>query len=195
MDWVGLAEIIGGSVAAPFTGGATIPIALAGVQHMASSKAADQQAEASKAVQGQNQQMYTGQSAAGNNIFQGQQQNLAPYTSLGSGAASLLGAGLGIKVSPGATGPMQPFETRGFTPGLSSAPIPATSQGNFQPGPDMARGTPFPGQGAAPLTAAVQRRSSYGGGTVQMRAPDGTIQAVPADQVEHYRSRGGQVVS
>ena len=33
-----------------------------------------------------------------------------------------------------------------------------------------------------------------GGGTVKMRAPDGTVKPVPADQVEHYRSLGAVVV-
>lgn len=32
-----------------------------------------------------------------------------------------------------------------------------------------------------------------GGGTVNMKAPDGTIKPIPADQVEHYKSRGATV--
>jgi hypothetical protein len=33
-----------------------------------------------------------------------------------------------------------------------------------------------------------------GGGTVQMRAPDGSVQPVPADQVRYYQSKGATVV-
>ena len=33
-----------------------------------------------------------------------------------------------------------------------------------------------------------------GGGTVQMKSPDGQVSPVPADQVEHYKSRGAVVV-
>lgn len=32
------------------------------------------------------------------------------------------------------------------------------------------------------------------GGSIKMRAPDGTVKSVSADQVEHYKSKGAQVV-
>jgi hypothetical protein len=32
------------------------------------------------------------------------------------------------------------------------------------------------------------------GGTVNMKAPDGTVRPVPADQVEHYKTKGAVVV-
>src|ERR1700693_5991572 len=117
MDWVGLGETIAGGVGAFFTGGATLPLVAAGIQHMANSGAANTQTQASQAVQGQNQQMYQGQNAVGNQIYQGQQANLAPYTSLGGGAAGLLGKGLGINVAPAPITPIQPTPS-GAAPGI-----------------------------------------------------------------------------
>lgn len=38
-------------------------------------------------------------------------------------------------------------------------------------------------------------QQSQGSGTVMMRAPDGTTRPVPADQVEHFKSKGAQVVN
>jgi hypothetical protein len=32
------------------------------------------------------------------------------------------------------------------------------------------------------------------GGTVKMKAPDGSVRPVPADQVEHYKAKGAVVV-
>jgi hypothetical protein len=51
-----------------------------------------------------------------------------------------------------------------------------------------------PGQVGVTGGAGVKHRGGNTGGTVKMQAPDGTVMPVPADQVEHYKSKGAKVV-
>jgi hypothetical protein len=131
-----------------------------------------------------------------------QQSALSPYTSLGAGAAGLLGQGLGVKVqmpdpavmNNNATigqpigGPPVPFG------GGNSQPFPGSLQRPVQ-GPPVGSAVPRVTPSGTSVAPAVQRASSYGGSTVKMLAPDGTTQDVPAEAVSHYKSLGAQVVS
>lgn len=81
MSWRSIITTIGGIVAAPFTGGASIPIAAAAGQAWEAAHAAS---EAKKSEQGAATQQ--------SNVY-------APYQQLGVGAASTLAGLLGIPVS------------------------------------------------------------------------------------------------
>src|SRR5689334_6700358 len=88
MDWgkvLGAAEIAGGIIGAPFTGGASLALVGAGVGTLGSSIAAGKQQAAGQQALGQQQQVY-----------QQQQQNLSPYMGLGAGAVNKLAYGAGI---------------------------------------------------------------------------------------------------
>lgn len=134
-------------------------------------------------------------------IYAGQQATLAPYTSLGAGAAGLLGQGLGIaNVAPAggpvSTAPITPATVPGLYP---SALTPTTSATKTTipaiPGTPQ---VPFPGQTGTPTPqaqASAQTQSSYQGGMVRMQSPDGTeVESVPASQVAHFQSLGAKVV-
>ena len=193
MDWIALAETVGGLAGAPFTGGATLGLTAAGLGRFATDKAVNQETAAAAKAQGQANTLYQGTSNALNNIYQGQQKAYAPYTSLGAGAAGLLGQGLGIAVAPPPSGPIQASET-GAAPGVNYAQI-TTPQVNKPgvtfPGIGGPGSQPFPGQ---PQINPTQQRASSYGGTVKMRAPDGSMSEVPAGSVGHYKQLGAEVV-
>jgi len=105
-------------------------------------------------------------------------QRLQPYISTGQNASDRMAQILGLP-APSPYTPSQPIPS-----------TPAIPPGYDQRGP----GTP----GGVPTGVAVPR-----GGTtpnpvpaqlVMMRAPDGSQQQVPADQVSHYTQRGAQVI-
>jgi hypothetical protein len=97
-------------------------------------------------------------------IASAQLANLSPYTSLGGGAASALGFGMGNGSVPSA-----PSLAQGQAFQAPTAPAPQASASGF-------------GLGAPQQSAA----------TVPLRAPDGSIKAIPADQVSHYLAMGAK---
>lgn len=184
MNWLGLAELVGGSVAAPFTGGATLGIAADGLNRITSSKALDKQEKAASDVQAQQKDVLAQQKAL-----------YSPYTNLGAGATSLLGAGLGIAMppmnsgDPGATG----------APSAASTPL-APGAGQFAAAPwqvvSGVTGQPRTNGDSvgSVLGPAMQRQSSYSPATVRMQGPDGSTKDVPSYQVPFFKERGAKVI-
>lgn len=138
-------------------------------------------------------------------IAQRQQQNLAPYVSLGGGAAGLLGQGLGINVPapnvtpfvpsnpfdnhlPGENGPPQTgngFQGSGplapsYTPGVTSPYLPVG-------GRSVPAGA-TPGAGATPRTGAAT-------GGVRMQAPTGEIAVVDPSHVAAAQAAGAKILT
>lgn len=163
MNWLGLAELIGGGALTAFGGGAVgVPLISAGVGTLASGRANDHLQQATQQAQQQMTSAY------------------APYLALGSGATSLLGRGLGIEMPATNAGMASPALPD------SAPPPPArfnpygdsnTTWGVLGPAnpnvPWTDHPTPFNAYGAGgpvaatPLAAAVarqQRDSSYGRG-------------------------------
>lgn len=133
----------------------------------------------------------------------------APYTQLGAGAATLLGSGLGIPMTPpasGSSGTSGEDETSGGTaPPTGAQQDTANKIGTPTPPKTMAddtankRGTlaDVTGMGGDTQGATVQqaasdaRASSY----TKLRAPDGEEQDVPDELVPHFMKLGAQKVA
>lgn len=49
-------------------------------------------------------------------------------------------------------------------------------------------------QGIQKTAGAFKAPTAQGGGTVNMKAPDGTVRPVPQNQVDHYKSKGAVIV-
>lgn len=174
MDWKDAAILIGGAVAAPFTGGASVPIATGVV-------GARNQRQAAEQAQSQQQAATTQANAA-----------LAPYQALGGSAAQALQGLMGLA----------PSAPVAMAPGLAPSPEPrgrdSTGKeitGRAQPRPDAGE--------SIHRRANVQTASSYnphsglapnGMGGVRMRAPNGQTYLVPRDQVARARAEGGQEI-
>ncbi len=104
-------------------------------------------------------------------MYQTTRNDLAPYRALGQGASAGLGYFMGI---------------------------PGYEQGNRGILPPSAQGQPMtpPATPAASGNTAVPRNPSAATASepmVAMRAPDGSMRAVPQSQVSHYQARGAQV--
>lgn len=104
-------------------------------------------------------------------MYQTTRNDLAPYRALGQGASAGLGYFMGI---------------------------PGYEQGNRGILPPSAMGQPMtpPATPAASGNTAVPRNPSAATASepmVAMRAPDGSMRAVPQSQVSHYQARGAQV--
>lgn len=95
-------------------------------------------------------------------------QALAPYAGLGLGAGNTLANFLGL-------------------PGINTTPAAAAPRPVVPPPPTFTTVAP-PSTPAGPVNTA-------GSGMVTMRAPDGSIQTVPAADAAHYAQMGAQVVS
>jgi hypothetical protein len=209
-SWPGILEMIGGGVLTAFGGGAVgIPLIMGGVSNLSSAHAANQQIAASQGVQQLNQNVYQGLSGQFGNILQQQQANLTPYSSLGSGAASLLGKGLGVNVSLPQTTAFTPQAGIGVagpqlganqspTGQLQAAPpgmtLATLARNGVVPGGSL---TPYrnPNAGSPQLEAQAQSQSSYSGpGGVTMRAPDGSTETVDPQHVAFFQQHGAQVV-
>jgi hypothetical protein len=194
----GYAMMVGGVAAAPYTGGASLALVPAGARMVQS----DQEQQGVKEAQGAQDAMMTKGIHTQVDARDAMNAAYAPYTSLGAGAASALGAGLGIPVAtlgaPAGSG----------TGAARAAPLnPAGSPGSRQPSADAE----MTGQQAVPRDAAntptVQARAGYqtqsgyaptlgaaAGPMVRMRAPTGQTKLVPQEQVALYQQRGAQVV-
>jgi hypothetical protein len=181
----------------------------------ATNTATNQLVQAGQQAKADLSKVYGGVTPVLSQVVQRQQANLAPYTSLGSGAASLLGYGLGIPgVQAAPAGvyapPTDPFGTNnqiiagGTPPPAGSVLKSSFQQGEspFQPAaPGQTGGTPFPttATAVAPPAAAnlssldprTQSQSSY----VTMRSPDGEVADVARDRVAFYQAQGAQVVA
>lgn len=152
MNWLGWAELIGGGVATAFGAPFGPGLLSAGVGTLATGKAKDQQL------------------AAIDQAKQDLAQAYAPYTTLGAGAASLLGRGLGIDLpaagAPMASAPAPAMATvaptgQALGPGgyiHLGLPAPLPQPGVLGPEGTLAR--PISALGAALLPTA-QRQSSY----------------------------------
>jgi hypothetical protein len=99
-------------------------------------------------------------------MYQTTREDLAPYRAAGPVGMTALSALLGLPYAP------PPATAPAPSAAAPLAPLPGRA-----PGPGS---TPVPGH-AVPRVA-----------TVQMRAPTGQVQAVPADQVSFYEARGAQ---
>lgn len=140
---------------------------------------------------------------------------LRPYTTLGAGAATLLGEGLGIDMSGAMLGgagngtPLAPVAAKAVP-----RPAPVTTAPPSDPSkPYRPPGTPIVREGgdlAMPTSAPAQRQSSYTqptltgqappsvsmAGTVQMVSPDGNEFAdIPLAQVPEWEAKGARRVS
>lgn len=105
-------------------------------------------------------------------------KGMQPYSSTGGAADARLAQILGI---PGPTAPQS--STNPVGPGTPPPTYPTPTV----PGTPTPPSTAIP-RGAPPTTAG-------GSGTVTMRGPDGSTQAVPQAQVSYWQSKGAQVVS
>lgn len=139
------------------------------LQNRANQEAQNQQLAATREALALQERMYN-QSRA----------DLAPYRTIGNAAMGPLGHFLGLPgyergnegIQPRAANPPMPPPT--VAPSGASSSTPATLGGLLDPHRETS------------LSAAP--------GTVMMEAPDGTRQAVPSAQVDHYRSLGAKVV-
>ncbi len=136
-------------------------------------------------------------------VYGTKQEQVSPYIGYGQGALSALGAGLGVtpvKQPPpaGTMAPMPPgTKTAGLPQSLSGLHI--TPQGINQPPTTTVTG-PFAGlqngvlQDLAQKLQQQQQAQQQTGSSVQLKAPNGQIGTVPADQVDHYLALGAQRV-
>lgn len=135
--------------------------------HAASSAADKQTASADKALALQSQ------------IYGNTRADLSPFVSLGTGALSnlrKLGGVPNVQSGSMTPAPMAPVVTNRVQ---GSAPT---------------IGTAVP-RNAATLSTFGQAPSGTASGYVTMRAPDGSTNQVPANQVQHWTSRGAQVIN
>ena len=144
--------------------------------------------------------------------FEQQQANLGPYRDLGYSSLGALAGGLGLPapaapqtvpdtmMPPGLAALQNASSTGGLNPNAGFGP-----PGSVLTGPDgtaaPAASTPAPwnmGTRAQQLlsqyapTSPSNEAPAGGGSNVTLRAPDGTVQSVPADQAAHYISLGAK---
>ena len=105
--------------------------------------------------------------------------NIAPYLATGNSANTRMASLLGL--------PSTAATAKASTPAPTFTPTPGSNPGQVVTPP----GTVVPGLNAPTPTrpAAVTTQP------VMMRAPDGSTQQVPPEQVAHFQSRGAQVVN
>ena len=152
------------------------------------------------------------QTAAGNqslalqrDVWQQSQQNLQPWMQRGSQAVNTMAELMGFGPAPTAAGGATPPATTGPSPILGTRGY-AWQQRTPENETTFGRDPNMPGQGnwasqraatirerrlAEVLGAALPQNQS---GYVQMRAPDGTVQPVPTQYVDHYTQLGAQIV-
>ncbi len=157
------------------------------------------------------------------NIYNAQVAGMSPYTSLGAGAASLLGKGLGVPVTmpptgagvfhastsplpPGVAGPqlggnLTPAQAQQSAQGFPIGLPPGRTLGDVAVNGQVPLGTQQRLAGVIAPPSVLSGSSSYGGGVasggsapVRMRAPDGTIEMVAPAMVPHYQSLGAVTV-
>lgn len=130
-------------------------------------------------------------------IYNQQVSNLSPYTSLGAGAASTLGGMLGIPVSMPQNVPLTANQSLdSMLP--SGQPLQSNPNGPRAVLDRPLQGVPFPNMGTSGGGSAfaphIPQPGQATSQTVKMKAPDGSIEDVPANLVPHYQSLGASVV-
>lgn len=133
-------------------------------------------------------------------IYNQTRADLAPYRGVGASAITTLGSLMGLPASGGAdaaTGTAKGnLNTKLSASAVRTGPngtgwVPATAGAKWYPGDSDVAGSGWPPQTVNPYQ---ERTTSSYGGPVAMRAPDGTQQEVPGDQVAHFLSRGATIV-
>ena len=209
MDWKNFLMGAAGVIGAPFTGGASLGLTGSALAAHGSKAAADQLQKAGQAgldLQREQTdkalQRLDEAQAIQKQMYDQAQVNYAPYSNLGSWAAQTLGGMMGapdastrgahIQGVPYGAMAQNAAPQAGMMPpqgasatGQASAPPPPAPEGPL-PAPDGPMPDPQ-------VSAAMTRGSSYsgGGGSVLMRAPDGSIRKVPSGMVDQARQQGG----
>lgn len=161
----------GGWIAAPFTGGASLAVTEPIAQTIETK-------DAQKKIV-QQQQQGTNQALA---AYQ-------PYIQTGAAAQNTLAGLMGLPTTPTANGQGGVFNYPIATGPASDIPRGLPTSGTLMPA------MPTPSQASEAGQASAQARSSSYGGMVRLQAPDGTVELVPADQAEHFMSRGARRVN
>ncbi len=183
--------------------GAGLGIGSSLIQANAANNAAQQQAQAAQNalnVQAQEYNTNTGLNVAqANQNTQAYNQtvaNLAPYRGIGASALSMLGYGLGLPGygqgntsvvnAPAPIVPVQPLSVPQpiQVPGATS-PSQAISNQAYIPTTQQTNGLPQRSTG---------NTWTSGNSPVQLKAPNGQVSMVPANQVDHYLALGAQRV-
>jgi len=183
-DIAGIGAGIGGFLAAPLTGGASIPIGLSAAGSIISSgavrDAAQKQADATTQALNLQKSMYDTTRA-----------DLSPYSQTGVAALGNLRAltGLPTNIAPTPSNPPPG--------GIPASAVPGGAPGQMQVGTVQNPGAPLttPQGAPVPLQSAqspvqMQTNSGY----VTMKAPDGTTQQVDAAHVPFYQQKGAVIV-
>lgn len=173
--------MVGGVVAAPYTGGASLGLVQAGANVVAN----DEKAEGAKKAAAEQEKATQAAIKTQQDAARTSQQAFQPYTQTGSAAIGTLGSMLGLQTGPMASGATGPPVTMQLTP---EAAAETTGTGRMA----------LPREDTPQARATQQTRSSYGGaslgdmagGMVQMRAPTGEVRLVPKAQAPFYAERG-----
>jgi hypothetical protein len=170
-----------GTTAALIMGGAAIAghLAKAKLESSAAGKAAKTQAAASQQAMGVQKQVYDQQMAG-----------MAPYAKAGANSMNTLSR----LMTPGVpySQAMQQQDAAPVPPpgGMGPAPL-----GGRPRGLTPSQGTAMPQPGTIPQRQPAAPAPMAGaGGTIQLRAPDGSTSAVPSHLAEQFIARGAQRV-
>lgn len=175
LDWKQIAVGVGGAVLAPFTGGASIPIAGAIASGMNTNSAA-------KDIN-QQQQAGTNQANAA----------LKPYMDIGSQAQNTLGGLFGFGRPSGMGSGLSVRNSWDPEIGVGEPGDPA--KGGLTPyNPQTLRTLADGAQitGKAQARDSAQQQTTSGFGSIRMRAPNGQTYMVPQQHVQQAEAEGGQ---
>ena len=181
MSWQSWVARIGGYAAAPWTGGASIPIGEAIAQGINANEGVDKAVGQQGAATASANQRLDAAGGVNKQVFDSQRRDFqslanAPYQSLAQMSGIDIPNITPLSVS-GGVGP-------GASPMLSGTLGSVTPAAN----PDSLRQ-----KVVAPLQNAVRQTvSGYGGQGVRMRAPDGQVFMIPHNQREEALANGGQ---
>jgi hypothetical protein len=169
-DIAGGLAAVGGFVAAPFTGGLSIPAGLGAAGAIIGGSAVSDAAK--KQQQATNQAL-----ALQGRMYDTTRADLSPYSQIGVGALGNLRTLAGIP---------QPAPVNGASGLPPNAP-------HAMAGPGTPGFTGYTGQQAVPRPG-MPTPSQNSSGFVTMRAPDGSTQQVDPAQVSFYQQKGAQVI-
>ncbi len=163
-DIAGIGVGIGGFLAAPFTGGASIPAGLAAggalISAGAVGDAAQKQADATTQALNLQKTMYDTT-----------RSDLAPYSSLGAASLGNLRQLTGLPAAAPATA-APPMASIGAPTAVGQRPAPPNT----------------------PIVGTAVPRAQTSSGFVTMQAPDGTINQVDPAHVGYYQNLGAQIL-
>jgi hypothetical protein len=151
----------------------------------ASKKAAATLDKSAQEAQAVNQRVYDDTRRTQGQIHANTQTALAPYLTLGSGAAGAAGNMLGI-----------PDASSGSTPSMLTglSPMGATESASPAASPVAAATAPQRAQAVSRSAYAPPTIGGLAAGVVPMAAPDGSVNLVPSNQVAYYTSRGARAL-